>query len=118
MKDTRYEMAVQYHRGGSSCSAAVLAAFASDAGMSETQARREAGPYAGGGRGTCGAVAAAEIVLRRKYGAGEGDRLAQELDDRFRGKNGSVMCREIRGRRLRSCRGCVEDAAELLAELA
>ena len=116
MKDARYEQAVKNHRSGYSCSAAVLAAYAAEAGMSETEARRVAGPYAGGGRGTCGAVAAAEIVLKEKYGA-EGKRLAKELDGKFIAKNGSIMCREIRGQRLRSCRGCVEDAAEFLADM-
>ena len=46
---------------------------------------------------------------------------AAELLRRFEAKNGSVFCRELKGRDtcvvLRPCRGCVEDAAELAEEI-
>ena len=46
---------------------------------------------------------------------------AAELLRRFEAKNGSVFCRELKGRDtgvvLRPCRGCVEDAAERAEEI-
>ena len=47
--------------------------------------------------------------------------LLYELEKRFKDKNTSVLCKELKGINsgtiLRSCRGCVEDAAEILEEL-
>ena len=47
-------------------------------------------------------------------------KLMRELQDAFREKNTSVICRELLGGKgrpkLRSCSGCVEDAATLLEE--
>ena len=46
---------------------------------------------------------------------------AAELLREFEARNGAVFCRELKGRDtgvvLRSCRGCVEDAAELAEKL-
>ncbi len=113
------DQAVENHKQFMSCSAAVLRAFSADAGLSEQAAAQLAAPMAGGRMGTCGAVRAAQEVLIRKYG--ENDPRAAELERRFREKNRSSQCREIKGGLdgtvLRSCRGCVEDAAALLEEL-
>ena len=102
-----------------SCSAAVLHAFREDAGLSENDASAAAAPMAGGKMGKCGAVLAAESVLARKFGRND-PRIA-ELDARFKQMNQSLLCKELRGdltkKRLRSCRGCVTDAAEILEEL-
>ena len=47
--------------------------------------------------------------------------LLQEIEKRFKEKNSTVMCRELKGvetgQVLRTCRGCVEDAAEILEEI-
>ena len=47
--------------------------------------------------------------------------LLQEIERRFKEKNSTVMCRELKGIGtgivLRPCRGCVEDAAEILEEI-
>ena len=44
----------------------------------------------------------------------------RELNDSFRKKNGSTICRELKGmdtgKVLRSCPGCIEDAAKILSE--
>ena len=48
-------------------------------------------------------------------------KLLNEIEKRFKEKNSSVVCKELKGigtgNVLRSCRGCVEDAAEILEEL-
>ena len=49
------------------------------------------------------------------------EELLKEIEKRFIEKNGSVICRELKGldtgKVLRPCRGCVEDAAEILEEI-
>jgi hypothetical protein len=114
------QKAVDNHKHFYSCSAAVLCAFAQQAGLSVQEAKSEAAPFAGGRMGKCGAVLAAEYVLRRMYPE-QADEKAAELEERFRRMNQSVMCRELKGGLtgsvLRPCRGCVSDAAELLEEM-
>ena len=43
------------------------------------------------------------------------------MTEEFIEKNDSLVCRELKGidtgRMLRSCPGCIEDAAEILAEI-
>ncbi|MBQ8922602.1 MAG: C_GCAxxG_C_C family protein [Oscillospiraceae bacterium] len=115
----RAERAIENHKQFMSCSAAVLCAFREDAGLSEEEARQLAAQYAGGRMGTCGAVLAAKTVLIRKFG--EDDPRAALLEEQFTEMNRSALCRELKGgltgRPLRSCRGCVTDAAELLEKL-
>lgn len=108
------ERAVDNHRCFYSCSASVLCAFAAEAGLTEAEAKRLAAPIAGGKMERCGAVLAAERVLEAKYGASAAQAICERLEAAFIGKNRSVLCRELRGLRLRPCRGCVRDAAELL----
>ena len=105
------EKAINNHKCFYSCSAAVLCAFADEIGLSEQQAKTAAAPFAGGRMGKCGAVMSAEYVLAKKYGE-DSEQLAK-FEKRFADKNKSVICRELRGG-LRSCRGCVTDAAEIL----
>lgn len=115
----RSEKAVENHKKFFPCSTAVLCAFADTVGMTEQQAAAAAQPMAGGRMGKCGAVLAAETVLARKFGTT--DPRITEFDARFTEMNQSLMCRELKGgltgTPLRSCRGCVTDAAELLDEI-
>ena len=105
--------AIQYHSHYNPCSSSVLMAFKDVIGVSEREANRIGSPMGSGMMGTCGAVLAAQYVLKEL--GREAD--AQRLSDAFKEKNGSVMCREIRSKRLQSCRGCVIDAATLLEEM-
>ena len=112
--------AIENHKNFYSCSAAVLCAFADEAGLSEQDAKKLAVPFAGGKMGKCGAVLASEYIISKKYPA-QAERLIIEFENRFTEMNHSVMCRELKGgltgKPLRSCRGCVTDAAELLEEM-
>ena len=121
--ESRVEAAKQRHAGGYHCSQAVYCAFCDLVGVTEEQAMKEAAPYAGGAKGTCGAVMAAELVLSAKakeQGLDEKN-LIEALKNRFREKITTVVCRELSGGkgqpRLRTCRGCVEDASEILEEM-
>lgn len=108
------ERAVNNHKKFYSCSAAVLCAFAEQTGISEQAAKEQAAPFATGKMGKCGAVMAAEYVLRKKFGEDSTERL-EEFEKQFiqTGK-GSLMCRDLRGKGPKSCRACVTDAAEIL----
>ena len=114
---TKTEKAIENHKSFRSCSESVLCAFREEIGMSEADAAAAARPMAVGRMGKCGAVLAAEYVLKEKYGDASESRI-EEFEREFISMNRSVMCRELKGgltgKPLRSCRGCVADAAELL----
>lgn len=111
------EQAVENHKNHYPCSSAVLSAFAEDAGISEQEALQISRPMAGGRMGKCGAVLAAEYVIEKIYGD-QAETKKQEFEQKFIDMNQSIVCRELKGigtgKVLRSCRGCVTDAAELL----
>ncbi len=111
------EKAVENHKNFYSCSAAVLCAYAEKAGLTSEEARNVAAPFAGGKRGKCGAVMAAEYVLQQVKNADVGAETAV-FESRFidAGK-GSVMCKDLRGKTPGSCRACVKDAALILEEM-
>ena len=117
---TKAEKAAANHSHFYSCSASVLCAFAEDAGLDEKEAKSLAAPMAGGRQGKCGAVLAAEYVLAKKY-PGDAQAKTVEFEKAFTQMNKSVICAELKGGLtgsvLRSCRGCVTDAAELLEKL-
>ena len=112
--------AIQNHKNFYSCSAAVLCAFADEIGLSEQEAKSAAAPFAGGKMGKCGAVLASEYMLSKKYPE-TAQQLISDFESEFTSMNQSVMCRELKGaligQPLRSCRGCVTDAAEILEKM-
>lgn len=115
----KVEKAIENHKNHYPCSTAVLSAFAEEAGISEEEALTISRPMAGGRMGICGAVLSAEYVIEKIYGDKAEEKKA-EFERRFIAMNQSVVCRELKGigtgKVLRSCRGCVTDAAQLLAE--
>lgn len=111
------DKAVDNHKNFYSCSAAVLCAFHEMSGLSETEAKKKAAPFAGYRAGKCGAVMASEYVLKQVYGS-EADIKISEFEKRFISKDkGSVMCKELRGKVSGSCRACVTDAALILEDM-
>ena len=117
---TRVEQAIQNHKNHYPCSVAVLSAFAEIAGISSQDALIVARPMAGGRMGKCGAVLAGEYVLEKIYGERAKEKI-QELEHEFIERNQSVVCRELKGigtgKVLRTCRGCVTDASEILEKI-
>ena len=89
------------------------------------------GQGGGMGRGSaCGAVTGAIAVLSMRNSSGNLEtpdskggtyKIVREVTEEFIEKNDSLVCRELKGidtgRLLRSCPGCIEDAAEILAEI-
>ncbi|MBO6230464.1 MAG: C_GCAxxG_C_C family protein [Ruminiclostridium sp.] len=116
----KVEKAINNHKNFYPCSAAVLCAFSDEAGLSEQEAKQAAMPMAGGKMGKCGAVLAAEYVLEKKLGSDAVSAKA-EFEKRFTEMNRTLMCKELKGaltgKIIRSCRGCVTDAAEILADI-
>ena len=128
---SRKELAAQYHGSGCNCAQAVGCAFCDKAGAEEQTMKALTRRYGGGAYKYCGALMGAIAAMNMQLGDvreddpaaldGAASDKAAELLRRFEAKNGSVFCRELKGRDtgvvLRPCRGCVEDAAELAEEI-
>lgn len=100
-------------RGRLNCAQSVVAAFQERFGFSDA----EVGKYLGHGSGNapgglCGAYAAARDLLIKH----SPDKVA-DWEKFFLEQAGSLKCAEIRGKRQLSCLGCVEKAAEFVAQL-
>lgn len=106
--ESKVEKSANYFKNGFNCSQAVLAAFASDFGLSEEMALKIATQFGGGARKgeMCGAVSGALMVLGLKYGhyhynaleeKGNAYKIAEDFMNRFIAKKGTVVCRELLG---------------------
>ena len=126
---TRKEQAIMLHHNGFNCAQSVACSFCNVMGADpETTFRlAEALGFGMGNMGTCGAVSAMALVTGMKISDGNLDhpatkkefyQMMQKLIAEFTEKNGSIICREIKGvdtgKVLRSCDGCIEDAVALL----
>jgi C_GCAxxG_C_C family probable redox protein len=139
------ERAVSLFKEGFSCSQAVLAAYGEQFDLQQELALRIAGAF-GGGMGrmgeTCGAVTGAIMVIGLKFGCTTaGDLKAREnaytvvreFVHQFKGRNVSVLCRDLldcdigtpegmkrareEGLIKKTCPKFVKDAAEILDQL-
>lgn len=125
------EKAVENHKKGYNCAQAVACAFCEKTGKDEKEVFEimEAFGFGMGTMGTCGAVSAmaAVVGMTESDGALEDPKTKKasykamkELTNKFIEKNKSVICSELKGvetkQVLRSCDGCVQDAAEILEE--
>lgn len=129
--ESRVEKAVALHHKGYNCAQAVVCAYCDLFGMDEETAYRvsEAFGFGMGQMEVCGALAGACMLAGLKNSGGlsavgktkaETYKIDRALAAAFREKNQSVLCRELKGvetgKVLRSCDGCVEDAARLVEE--
>ena len=131
MEESRVEQAVKLHEQGYSCAQAVVSAYCDLVGLEEGTAIRIAEGF-GLGMGSmevCGALTGAYMLAGLKVSAGKGGqgntktetyKLIRQMGERFREMNQTYICREIKGvgtgEILRSCNGCVEDAAQIVEE--
>lgn len=128
------ERAEANHKKGYNCSQAVACAFCGELDTDETTLFKMMEGFGGGMgamQGCCGAVsgAVAAVGMKRSTGCLEQPnskqatyKLTGELLKRFTEKNGSYVCRELKGdnpeqKVLRSCPGCIEDATRLAYEM-
>ena len=135
-----YDVAEEMHRGQLRKSGEpylihpmAVAEILADLGMDEEtmfKVMEGFGLGMGGTYGTCGAVTGAIAVLSMRNSSGNLEtpdskggtyKIVREVTEEFIEKNDSLVCRELKGidtgRLLRSCPGCIEDAAEILAEI-
>lgn len=126
------EKANQRHQQGYNCCQAVACAFSEILELDEDMVFRMAegfGAGMGGMQGTCGAVAGAVILAGLKNSSGMENtktkgrtyQLSKEIVDKFEQKNGSSICKELKGietnQMLRSCSGCIEDAVVIASKV-
>ena len=119
------------HESGCNCAQAVVCAFSDVLGEDESTLFRvsEAFGLGMGRMDTCGAVTGMYMVTGLAMSSGGTDqgitkgatlKKTKELGDAFAAKNGSMVCRELKGvgtgKTLRSCPGCIEDAVRILGE--
>ncbi|MBQ8131605.1 MAG: C_GCAxxG_C_C family protein [Bacilli bacterium] len=98
------------------CAGAILVNYKDLLGISEEEAIQKGRPLSGGRGVKCGAILAVEEILKEKA-----PEKIEELEKRFKTKNSSIFCRDLRGLdtgvRIIPCTSCVEDAATILEEL-
>lgn len=128
----RVEQAIANHKKGYNCAQSVACAYCDLFGIDEQTAFRLAESYGlgMGTMGTCGAVTAMAMVNGMKNSDGNLEAPASKktsysvmktMTKEFLERNGSVMCDEIKGLTggevLRSCDGCIEDAANIIEKI-
>ncbi|MBE6035642.1 C-GCAxxG-C-C family protein [Aminipila sp.] len=128
----RVEQALANHKKGYNCAQSLVCAYCDLFGIDEKTAFKMAEAYGlgMGSMGTCGAVTAMAMVAGMKISDGNLDAPAtkkesykkmKEMTEAFREKNQSIDCSEIKGVTggpvLRSCDGCIEDAAAIIEKM-
>ena len=103
------EKAVSLFKSGYGCAQAVLLAFADELNIDENTAAKLASSFGGGMgrlREVCGAVSAMFMIAGLKYGPTDPKdhsaktahyALVQQLAEKFKQENGSIICRELLG---------------------
>ena len=125
--------AAAFHKQGYNCAQSVICALAPALGLDSDTAFRMTegfGAGMGGMTETCGAITGAVAGLGTASSRGEGDPpstaapygLARKLVEAFREKNGTTVCRELKGvgsegGPVRSCPGCIEDAIDIAVDI-
>jgi C_GCAxxG_C_C family probable redox protein len=133
--------AVSCFKEGFSCSQAILSTYGQELGIDKATALRISAPFGGGmarmGE-TCGAVTGAFMVVGLKYAKDKESkekiyRLVNEFAEKFKSRNGSILCKELLGCNIGTpegmkavrekglidtlCPKLVKDAAEILEEI-
>lgn len=125
MNMTKGEIAKNNFQNGCNCAQAVLLAFCKDYGMERETALTIAAGFGSGMAGlreTCGTVTGANMVigLAKAKNRMEANRTFREFADRFREKNGSLVCKELLAARIKTRLTCADlcyDAGNLLEEI-
>ena len=128
----RVTKALDNHKHGYNCAQSLVCAYCDVFGVEEKEAFKmtEAFGLGMGTMGTCGAVSAMASLVGMKVSDGDLDKPStkgksyktmKEMTNQFLLKNKSVLCSELKGvgggTILRSCDGCIEDAAKIVEEV-
>lgn len=129
--EERIAKALENHKKGYNCSQSVACAFCDLVGVDEDMMFRMMEAYGlgmGNMEGTCGALSGALAVLGMKNSTGcenigskkDTYAKAKVMMEKFAEMNTSVLCKDLKGvngkPKVRTCDGCIEDAACLVAE--
>lgn len=128
----RVSLALNNHDKGYNCAQAVSCAFSDLVDIDEATLFRMTeglGLGMGGMEGTCGAIASAAVLSGLTHSSARLDkpdskaisyRASKTCMGEFKEKNGSVICRDLKGvdtkKVLRSCNDCIADATEIIAQ--
>lgn len=128
----RVTQALDYHDKGYNCAQAVSCTFSDLVNIDTATLFRITeglGLGMGGMDGTCGAIAAAAVLsgltnstahLEKPDSKAVSYQASKICIAEFKEKNGSVICRELKGvdtkKVLRSCNDCIADAAAIIAQ--
>lgn len=130
--ETRINQTMERHGKGYNCAQAVACTYCDLVGVDEDtmfKMMEGFGLGMGGMQGTCGAISGAAAIIGMKNSNGHTDttskgstyKIAKQALSQFIEKNGSVVCSELKGvetgKVLRSCDGCIQDAARIIEDL-
>lgn len=131
--ESRIQKTLENHKKGYNCAQAVACAYCDLVGVDEAtmfKAAEAFGAGMGGMATTCGAVSGAVLLAGFKNSDGdcqvpktkkESYKLSKQIVEEFEKKNTTVICKALKGvetgNRLRSCDGCIEDAAALAEQI-
>lgn len=131
--DTRVEKTMEKRKQGYNCAQSVACTYCDMVGVDEKvmfQMTEGLGAGMGNMEGVCGAVSAACVLAGMKNSTGNLQapdsnkntaRLSSEILNKFIEKNQAVTCKTLKGvdtgKALRSCPGCIQDAAALVEEV-
>lgn len=122
----------EYHKSGFNCTQSVICALAPHIDLDPKVAfalTEGFGAGMGGMTETCGAISAAVAALGQVESSGFDTpgskgrtyKIAGDICKRFDEKNGSTVCRMLRGAgdgvKLRTCPGCIDDAIDIFCDI-
>ena len=129
----RIKKAIAYHDKNFNCCQSVACAYCELLGVDEVTMFKAAEAFGlgmGGMEGTCGAIAGAVLLAGFKNSSANLEqpnskastyKLSAAILKAFEEKNGATLCHAIKGRDtgvvLRSCPGCIEDAAQIVEDI-
>ena len=129
----RIKKAIAYHDKNFNCCQSVACAYCDLLGVDEVTMFKAAEAFGlgmGGMEGTCGAIAGAVLLAGFKNSSANLEqpnskastyKLSAAILKAFEEKNGATLCHAIKGRDtgvvLRSCPGCIEDAAQIVEDI-
>ncbi len=131
--DSRVEKTIEKHDKGYNCAQAVACTYCDLVGADEGEVFKvvEAlGGGMGGMEGTCGAVSGACVLaglknstcnLEKPNSKGSSYKFSRQIVEAFLEKNGTIVCKELKGvktkKAVRSCPDCIRDAAEIVEKV-
>ncbi|MDO4337233.1 MAG: C-GCAxxG-C-C family protein [Eubacteriales bacterium] len=131
--ESRVEKTIEKHDKGYNCAQAVACTYCDLVGIDEEtmfKLTEALGAGMGNMEGTCGAVSGACVLagMKRSSGnlaapdsKGKSYKLSKAILNEFKGQNGSVICKELKGvgtgKILRACPDCIRDAARIAEDV-